>query len=104
MICYFSGPSRVLELFVPAGGGHGSAALSFSLTLWGQNPKPEGRRPKSRKAGRNPKPETQNGSGAGLSFGFRASGFFRRKAAWRPRRYTRISDFDLRIYATPTTC
>src|SRR5450756_1751571 len=61
-------------------------------TLWGQSPKPEGRRPKSRKAGRNPKPETQNRSGAGLSFGFRASGFFR------------ISDFDLRIYAVPTTC
>src|SRR5208283_982113 len=66
---------------------HG-AAPSFSPTLWGQSPKPE----------------TQNGSGAGLSFEFRSSVFFRRKAAWRPRRYTRISDFDLRIYAAPTTC
>jgi hypothetical protein len=33
MICYFSGPSRVLELFVPAGGG-----------AWFQRPKPAGRR------------------------------------------------------------
>ena len=74
MICYFSGPSRVLALGVPGGGGHCSAALSFSLTLWGQNPKPEGRSPKEI---RNPKPETQNCSCAGLSFGFRASGFFR---------------------------
>jgi|SRR5208282_448310 len=59
------------------------------LTLWGQSPKTEGRSPKEI---RNPKSETQNSSGAGLSFGFRVSGFFR------------ISDFDLRIYAAPTTC
>jgi hypothetical protein len=63
-------------------------ALSFSPTLWRQSPKFEGRNPKSRKAGRKPKPETRQP--LVRRSGFRISGFFR------------TSDFDLRIYAAPT--
>jgi hypothetical protein len=72
MICYFSGPSRVLELFVPGGAGHGSAALSFSQLSGDKT--------------RSPKAEARNAELLVCRFVLRISGFGLLLAALSRRR------------------
>ena len=76
----------------------GSCSIDFCFSgLFIRRPgiyRGKSRRPKAepRKKSENRRPKRDNCSGDWRAFGFRASGFFR------------ISDFDLRIYAAPTTC
>jgi len=70
------------------------AVLSFSVTFRGQSPKPEARSPKEIQ---NPKPEMQNCSGAGLSFGFRASFGVKPRGGHAAIRGSRISTFGFML-------